>query len=101
MVGKYRNVRTNGYASKREAKRAQELRLLERAGKISRLETQVKFLLVPQCGKERPVHYVADFVYQDQHGIRVVEDCKGFRTDVYKLKRKLMKWVRGIEILET
>ena len=97
---KYSNIPTRGFASKREARRAQDLRLLERAGKITKLQTQVKFLLVPKFGKERPMHYIADFVY-DEHGIRVVEDCKGCRTDVYRIKRKLMKWIRGIEIRET
>jgi len=44
--------------------------------------------------------YRADFVYV-QGGKTITEDCKGFRTDVYLLKKKLMKAFYGIEILET
>lgn len=101
---KYSNKPTNGFSSKREAKRAQELQLLERAEKIRNLKMQVWFELIPaQAGKERKeraAHYVADFVY-DENGLRVVEDCKGYRTAEYRLKRKLMleKW--GIEVRET
>ena len=45
---------------------------------------------------------MADFVYTDvETGETVVEDTKGFRTDVYKIKRKLMLKVHGIKIKET
>jgi hypothetical protein len=43
---------------------------------------------------------VADFTYMED-GKLVVEDCKGFKTDVYKIKKKLMLWVHGIRIKET
>lgn len=49
---------------------------------------------------QRKCEYVADFVYKDGHGRTVVEDAKGYRTDVYKLKKKLMLYVHGIEIME-
>lgn len=98
-MSKYRNKRTNGYASKREAARAQELKILERAGKISGLSEQVPFLLVPGYPGQRPVRYVADFVFW-QDGVEIVEDCKGFRTEVFKLKKKLMKHVHGIDVRE-
>ena len=49
---------------------------------------------------ERPVKYIADFVYTDKSGRLVVEDAKGVRTDVYVIKRKLMRQVHGIEIIE-
>ena len=76
------------------------LRLLERAGKISDLKRQVKFELIPKQDSERAVHYVADFTYYE-NGKLVVEDTKGFKTDAYKLKRKLMLWVHHIKIKET
>ena len=76
------------------------LRLLERAGKISDLKRQVSFELIPKQDGERACTYVADFTYYED-GKLVVEDCKGFKTEVYMLKRKLMLWVHGIRIKET
>ena len=96
------------FDSKREYERWCELRLLERAGKITGLQRQVKYELVPmqrapgKKGKviEFPVNYIADFVYV-ANGQTIVEDSKGFRTDEYKIKRKLMFYVHGIRIKET
>lgn len=92
------------FDSKKEAVRYQELYFMQRAGKISDLQTQVKFELLPSQridGKvvERPVAYVADFVYM-QDGKKVVEDTKGFRTKDYILKRKMMLYFHGIKIKE-
>lgn len=92
------------FDSKKEAERYYELRLLEIAGAISDLKTQVKFELIPSQklnGKviERPCTYVADFVYSE-NGKTVVEDTKGFRTKDYIIKRKLMLWVHGVRINE-
>lgn len=78
-----------------------ELRLLERVGKISELKRQVKFELIPKQDGESACSYVADFTYYDQNGELVVEDTKGFKTDVYKIKKKLMLWRHGIKIKET
>ena len=88
------------FDSKREANRFMELRLLLRAGEISDLELQKKYQLIPKQGKERAVHYVADFVYKDKTGKTIVEDTKGMRTREYIIKRKLMLWVHGISIRE-
>lgn len=123
-ANKYRNrkAKVGGtvYDSTKEARRHQELKLLERAGKISDLQTQVKFVLIPtqrepdtigprggvKPGKvlEREVSYIADFVYT-QDGKRVIEDVKGFKDgEAYKLfvvKRKLMLYIHGIRIKET
>lgn len=77
------------------------LRMLERAGKISGLTRQVKYELIPKQQGERSCSYVADFVYKDAEGNTVVEDCKGYRTEGYKIKRKLMLWINGIKIKET
>lgn len=93
------------FDSKRECKRYQELLLMEQAGKISDLKTQVKYILIPSQrgadGKvvEREVSYIADFVYTED-GKTVVEDSKGMRTDKYIIKRKLMLYVHGIQIKE-
>ena len=76
------------------------LRLLERAGAIKDLKRQVKFELIPRIGEERSCNYIADFTYME-NGELVVEDCKGFKTDVYKIKKKLMLMEHGIRIKET
>ena len=98
--GKYGNKRCNGFASKREANRAQELRLLQGAGEIIDLEFQVRYELIPKQGDMRAAHYIADFRYKDKAGIVHVEDAKGFRTKDYVLKRKLMKFRHNITVEE-
>jgi hypothetical protein len=97
---KFGNVKTDGYASKREYKRAQQLHAEQACGLISDLQEQVPFLLIPKQDGERKCEYVADFVYV-RDGVRVVEDCKGFRTDIYRLKRKLLQFVHGIRVVES
>lgn len=105
------------FDSAKEARRFGELSLLQRAGEIFDLQTQVKYVLIPAQkepdttdrrgrltkGKllEREVTYRADFVYRDKDGNTIVEDVKGMRTKDYIIKRKLMLWVHGIKILET
>lgn len=90
--------------SRKEYRRFRELCLMERAGEIDNLERQVKFELIPTQKKngkvlERACSYVADFVY-NENGEQVVEDTKGIRTEAYKIKRKMMRWLYGIEIKE-
>ena len=87
------------FDSQKEYKRYVVLKLLERAGKISDLQRQVRFELIPKQDGETACHYVADFVYQ-KDGKRIVEDVKGYKTEVYKLKKKLMLYVHGIKIQE-
>ncbi len=100
--GKFNNVKTNGYHSKKEARRAEALKVLETAGEISELREQVKVELIPKQDGERACHWIADFVYIDNNtGEEIWEDCKGFRTDVYKIKRKLFQYRYGKKILET
>ena len=96
------------FDSQKEANRYFELRLLERAGRITKLRRQVKFVLIPaqkdKRGKilEHECSYIADFVYFDcPMGREVVEDCKGYKTDVYKIKKKMMLYFHGIPIMET
>ena len=91
----------------KEAQRYKELLLLEKAGIIKDLQRQVKFVLIPTQRDEvtkkvieRERSYYADFVYY-MNGERVVEDVKGMRTEVYKLKKALMLYHHGIRIKET
>lgn len=83
------------FDSMREANRYKELKLLERAGKIKDLELQPQFELIPTIRTEtetlRKTVYKADFRYMDTktEGV-VVEDVKGFKTDAYKLKKKML-----------
>ena len=108
------------FDSKKEARRYQELLILQKAGEIYMLERQKVYELLPAqrepdtVGKrggvikgkllERAVEYVADFVYTDKNGKTVVEDVKGFREGgayaVFVLKRKLMLYRYGIKIIE-
>lgn len=105
------------FDSRKEARRYTELKLLERTGKITDLQRQVKFKLIPaqyakseevytrgpkkgqhKQGKciEQPVNYIADFVYVE-NGRKIIEDTKGVRTKDYIIKRKLVRWMYGDE----
>jgi hypothetical protein len=122
---KYYNIKTKSsdgliFDSGKEARRWEQLILLQRAGKITSLQRQVPYELLPnqyetyerysKNGKrlkdgvrlvERKVEYVADFVYTDaETGENIVEDAKGMRTKDYVLKRKLMYAVHCIRIKE-
>ena len=88
------------FDSKAEAARWQELQLLERAGEVSGIERQVTYELIPKQPGERAVKYIADFRYKTKEGQTIVEDVKGFKTEVYKIKRKLMLHVHGIRVVE-
>ena len=103
------------FDSRKEANRYIELLIMQRAGKISNLRTQVKYILIPEQRElppegskkpgnviERECAYLADFVYEDMEdgGKTVVEDTKGFRTKEYIIKRKLMLERFGIRIRE-
>ena len=89
---KYRAVKTEvdgiTFDSKREAARYMELVLLERAGEISHLELQPKYDCV--VNGHNSCTYKADFRYFDANG-SVVEDVKGMKTPVYRLKKKLVE----------
>jgi hypothetical protein len=121
---KYYNVKTRTsdglvFDSQKEARRWEELLLLQKAGKISDLQRQVTFELLPNQYEtferyskrglrledgtrlvERKVDYIADFVYRDEKGGLIVEDVKGMKLPEYKIKRKLMYAVHGIKITE-
>ena len=102
-MSKYKNVKTTidgiTFDSKKESARYAELKLLARSGLIQNLRLQVPYELIPKQQGERAVKYIADFVY-DENGETVVEDVKGVRTDVYRLKKKLMLKVHGLRIKE-
>ena len=96
------------FDSKKEARRYNELKLLERGGYIGGLELQKSFVLAESVKFENEprakpaVRYVADFVYIE-NGKMVVEDVKSSATKslpVYRLKKHLMKSVHGIDIKE-
>lgn len=128
MYRKYHNkkITIDGltFDSKKEARRYQELKALEKAGVIYGLRTQVKYLLIPaqheltdevyikgknkgdpKKGKllERECAYYADFVYM-QGDNTIVEDVKGYRDgqayNLFVIKRKLMLYVHGIIVKE-
>jgi hypothetical protein len=81
------------FHSKAESRRYRELKLLEKVGSVTDLELQPEFELLPSFTyhgkKERGVKYRADFRYR-LHGKEIVEDVKGHRTEVYKIKRKML-----------
>lgn len=94
------------FDSRREANRYLVLKGMEEDGTVEDLRRQVRYELVPASDVDgrhyRPVYYVADFVYVDKEtGKEVVEDVKGMRTDVYRLKSKLFAKRYGKAIRET
>lgn len=109
---KYGNVPTvvdgQQFDSKREAERFEELKLLEKAGAIRNLRTQVRYPLA--LNGQDICLYVSDFDYDrirmvypgssQKQWEHVTEDVKSkaTMTDVFRLKRKLMKAVHGIDI---
>lgn len=116
-MNKYRNKKVGGFDSIKEKNRIAELRILEKAGKIFNLRTQVKFELIPSQYEniettlktkikikkvciEKACSYYADAVYNYKNGDLVVEDVKGVKTEVYRIKKKLMLYVHGIKIKE-
>lgn len=100
---KYNNTKTEVdgivFDSMKEANRYKELRLLLKVGEIGLLKRQVEYELNP--GGTYSLKYVSDFEYIiTATGEHIVEDTKGFLTKVYKKKRRLMKKVHGIKIIE-
>lgn len=87
------------YDSKFEAQRAYELDMLQRAGKITNLQRQVRFILQEEYinnkgQKIRPISYIADFVYSDKAGQKYVEDTKSpaTKTAEYRIKKKMFEY---------
>lgn len=89
------------FDSKKEAARYGELLLLEKVRRIANLEVHPEFVLV--VNGVRICKYIGDFRYLDEDGDTVVEDVKSKPTRLkqgYRLKRKLMLAIHGIEIRE-
>lgn len=99
-ANKYGAERAGKYASKREAAHATKLDALQRAGIIRELREQHPIVLVPGDGKLRPIRYIADFTYIDKEGAFHVVDCKGFKTQVYRLKKRMAQLLLKITIEE-
>lgn len=94
------------FASRAEASRYMDLKLLQQAGKVYDLRRQVPFVLAPAVlirgakRKSPALRYIADFVYmRSDSGQRVIEDVKGAMTQAYRIKRHLMA-VQGLHITE-
>ena len=92
------------FDSKKEASRYLELKEMQDRGEITDLKLQVPFILIPafNLGKKRyrKMEYIADFVY-NKNGEQIVEDTKGYKTEIYKIKKKLMAYIYQIEIKES
>lgn len=107
MKYKNRKTVTDGIAfdSVKEATRYRDLKAKLDAGLISNLVLQHKFTLIPSQNykgvKERPVVYIADFMYNDNKtGELIVEDVKGVKTAEYVIKRKLLLQTHGFPVRE-
>lgn len=101
-MSKYRNIITridgHRFDSRAEAERYIELKQLEHDGMISNLTLQPRFLLqeaftheLTGC-KHRAIYYVADFAYEKLSGRKIIEDVKGVKTEVFKIKAKLFDY---------
>ena len=88
------------YASKHESQVAQNLAALASRGLITDLQEQVRITLIPKNGKLRSIVYIADFQYRDPEGKLHTLDAKGFKTQVYRLKKTLAGHMLGLEIEE-
>ena len=99
---KYRAIKTTidgiKFDSMKEGARYRQIKLLEKAGKITDLELQPKYDLIVN-GKKVGL-YKADFRYIEE-GKLVVEDVKGMKTAIYNLKKKMIKAIYDIDIFET
>jgi hypothetical protein len=100
---KFKSIRTKidgiVFHSKAEAQRYCELKLKEKFGLILDLETQPVYKLI--VNGQLICKYIPDFRYKFPSGKSIVEDFKGKITHAHTIKKKLMKAVHGIEILET
>lgn len=111
-MSKYNSRKTtvDGFTfdSKKEAKRYLELKQMEKDGLIHNLQLQVPFELIPSFEilvdgkkrKRRKMEYIADFVYYINN-VRIVEDVKGRKTEVYKIKKKIFEYKYKETIKET
>ena len=96
-TGKYHNKKISTedgtFDSKYEYEEWCRLKLLERGGAIRNLMRQVPYVLIPTirttAGTLKQITYYADFVYEE-NGIVCMVDTKGFETETYKIKKRLL-----------
>ena len=96
-IGKYHNKKINSpdgtFDSKYEYEEWCRLKLLERSGVIRNLMRQVPYVLIPTirttAGTLKQITYYADFVYEEK-GIVYMVDAKGYETETYKIKKRLL-----------
>ena len=97
-MNKYRNIKTTidgiEFDSKLESNRYSFLKLMEKTGGVKDLVLQPSFELqrkfTDSLGhNHRAINYVGDFGYTNSAGSKIVEDCKGMLTEVFKIKEKL------------
>jgi len=102
MASKYHAKKTvidgKPFDSLKESRRYSELLLLAKAGEVTNIECQPRFLLQESFKKNgkthRKIEYVADFSYFDvDTEMWCVEDTKGYKTEIYKSKIKLLKFI--------
>lgn len=106
-ASKYKNKKSEykgiKFDSKKEMIRYIVLDDMQKKGEITDLQLQVPFVLIPPFelnGKKyKGMRYISDFTYK-KDGKTIVEDVKGMKTDVYKIKKKLMAYIHKIEIKE-
>jgi hypothetical protein len=88
------------FDSRWEAERWGQLKSMERAGIVTQLERQIKYEL--SINDVKICDYIADFRYllEEEDGLSklVIEDAKGILTPEFKLKKKMMKAIHGIDI---
>jgi len=98
-MNKYRNIKTVidniTFDSALEGRRYSFLKMMERAGEITGLKLQPKYLLqesyLHKQKRIREISYIADFEYT-YNGKRITEDCKGIKTEIYKMKLKMFQF---------
>lgn len=116
LVGKSIDIKTNKYHNKKvfydghwfdsekEKSFYIKFKLMQNSGEIHGLKLQQKFLLIEAFilnkKKYRETTYISDFTYRDKEDKLHIIDVKGMRTEVYKLKKKMMAYKYGIEIEE-
>ena len=86
------------FDSQKEGRYYKQLKLMERQGLIKDIKLQVKFELQPKYKKNnktiKAINYIADFTYYDLNkGKTIIVDTKGYRTEVYKLKKKIFEYI--------
>jgi len=106
-MSKYKNIKSNGFDSRKEEGYYYTLMALKNASnpseRVATIDRQVKYELIPKQDGERAVTYVADFVVTYSDGRKEVIDVKSEMTKklpVYILKRKLMRYIHNIQIKE-